>query len=282
MTPEIRRLELGSFKELLQQPKSSSLSFPLALQIQEILSDLKVPAARSAKRLNFLVHEFKATVPRGEDGLETICALNDFMFKTKSFECVGETLEPDDVFPGKVLEKRCGSGIALSLLYREMLQNLGLTTAEFVNFPGHYLVKVLYRHQLLFLDPADGGRLLKVSDLQAKLSRRFGRNTLLSGTLLETPSENEFITRFLTKLKTVYFEQRDWRRLLAVLDLIVLLHPLRMSEYKERGLLLYQLGFLEEAQMDLHYFIVKSRPSAEIEKLRRLISHLQDPKSPLF
>ena len=59
------------------------------------------------------------------------------------------------------------------------------------------------------------------------------------------------------KLKTVYFESRDWQKLLAVLDFLVLLHPLRMSEYKERGLLLYQLGYLEEAHTDLHYFIVK-------------------------
>ena len=237
-------------------------------------------ASRSAKRLDFLVHEFRATGairPDSPDALETICALNDFLFKEKNFQCTPDSSEPEDFFPGLVLERRDGCGLALALIYREILRRVNVSTAEFVNFPGHFLVKVLYRHQLLFLDPTDKGCLLKVADLQNRLSQKFGRNTLLSGTLLETPTDTEIVSKLLLKLKTIYFEQRDWRRLLAVLDFLVLLHPFGMEEYKERGLLLYQLGFLEEAQMDLHHFIVRSRPSPEIEKLRKLVTHLTNP-----
>ncbi len=279
----LRRLNLELFKKALKSGTSKD-ALELCLFAHEILSEKNTTVLKTLKRLDFLFHEFSAYVSEYEDSLEGISALNSFLFNTKGFKCSpGAIHDNDKIFISKVIECRHGHPLSLSLIYRELARRIHKSPVELVNFPGHFFIKFNYQHQLRFLDPSDCGRLLSVSDLQKKLTSRFGKAVVLSGTFLETPSETQIVVKFLNKLKAVYFERRQWDFLLVTLDMLVALEPERVVEYKERGLLLYQLGYLNEAYPDLDFFVSKSRPSPEIDKLKSLMTHLRHPDiSPLF
>jgi regulator of sirC expression with transglutaminase-like and TPR domain len=252
--------------------------------VHEVLQDSAAQAEKIRRRFDFMFHEFKSTVGTVSDPLESISALNEFLFVSKKFmACDDAGSGPDELLMGRVLESRRGSSIPIAVIYREMAQRAGLPAIEFVNFPGHSFVKMLYRHQLMFFDPAENGRLLSVADLQEKLSGKYGKDVFLNASFLETPNDLHVISRLLAKLKNVYFDARDWPKLLAVLDMIIAMSPARKAEYKERGLLLYQIGLKEEAKFDLEFFVSSSRPSEETERIHRVLQHLNNPAvTPLF
>jgi regulator of sirC expression with transglutaminase-like and TPR domain len=274
---ELSRLDLSHFKTALTNTVPAS-ALVLALIAHEILDEKNTSFQKSLKRLDFLFHEFKASSVAFADPLEGISALNNYMFRDKNFQGIRFPVNnPEQIFVSKVIENRVGSPLSLSLIYRELARRIHSAPVDLINFPGHYLIKVLYQHQLLFLDPSEQGKLLSVAELQKKLTKRFGKNIVLNSSYLETPTENQLVVRFLTKLKNIYFEQRDWVRLLAVLDMILWCDPQRLLEYKERGLLFYQFGMAEQAYGDIQSFVERSKPSEEIDKLRNLVTHLQNP-----
>jgi regulator of sirC expression with transglutaminase-like and TPR domain len=278
-----QRFDLSLLQQSLIETQEMS-AYQISLVVQEILSRGVHSASRSARRVDFLFHEFQARNPGLSDGLEAISALNDYLYEDQGYVIVTEdkcTL--DDYFIGKVLENRTAAPLAFAIIYRELATRLNLAPINYVNFPSNSLIKILYNHQLLFVDPAEKGRLLSVADLQKRLYNRYGQSVVLNSSFLETPSESHVANRVLTKLKNMYFDLRRWDNLLGVLDLLVWLNPAKMHELKERGLLLYQLGHYSDAKHDLNRFVTHSRPSPETDKLRQLVTYLENPKiTPLY
>lgn len=283
MATQTQRFDLSLLQQSLIETQEPS-AYQIALVVQEILSRGSHTSSRSARRLDFLFHEFQSQNPGLSDGLEAVSALNAYLYEDQGFVVLTEDkCSIEDYFIGKILESRTASPLAFAILYRELASRLKLAPINYVNFPSHSLIKILYNHQLLFMDPSEKGKLLSVSDLQTKLFKRYGQSVLLNSSFLETPSEAHVANRLLTKLKNMYFDMRRWDNLLGVLDLLVWLNPAKMHELKERGLLLYQLGFLIDAKLDLSRFVSHSRPSPETDKLRQLVTHLENPKvTPLY
>ena len=276
------RLDSTSYSSLVDHDHEVS-ALALALNCQEVLTKGSVSSSKTQKRLDFLLHEFLSLSPNLLEPVETLAALNKFLFQNK-FLRASTTQEIDsDFFISKILETRCGHPLGLSLIYRHIARRAQTVPVNLVNFPGFFLIKILYRHQLLFLDPAENGRVLTVRALQAKLSNKYGKNLTLNGTFLETPSEIQTITRFLVKLKNIYSEERRWTLLLTVLDMLIATNPQRPLEYRERGMLLFRLGASNEASKDLSIYIEKSQPTPEVEKIRSILNRLEYPNvTPLF
>jgi regulator of sirC expression with transglutaminase-like and TPR domain len=283
MGTRIPRFDLTPLQECLIQNLSPT-AFQLSVASQEVLGTKSGAYSRVHRRLDFLFHDFKSKHSDITDGLEAISVLNDYLFDDQEFKIFSDdSCTIKKFFFGSLLENRVGSALSFSILYRELAGRLGLVPVNHVNFPGLSLIKIFYNHQLLFIDPAEEGRLLTVSDLQGKLFSRYGKNVVLSGSFLETPTENHVVNRLLTKLKNIYFDLRLWEYLLGTLDLLVWLNPTKLHELKERGLLLYQLGYHQDAKIDLATFVSQARPSIETDKLRRLVNHLENPNvRPLY
>jgi len=276
------RIDL-SFLKKITAPDLPFSAMAVALTAQDILSEKSQCTPKGQKRLDFLFHEFAASFSKFSDPLEGISALNSYLFTQKQFKSFKEEIkDPSTVFITKVIENREGIPLSLALIYRELARRIH-GPVEIINFPGNFFIKILYQHQLLFLDPSESGKLLSVSELQKWLSARLGQGISLNGSFLETAPEKQVATRFLNHLKGIYFESRCWPELLAILDMIIAIQPDRVGEYKERGLLLYQLGQHSLALGDIQKFVDRSRPSVELDKLKGLLTHLQSPEvTPLF
>lgn len=272
-----KRLDQLSFKKAVDEHPGKNSALHLAMLIQDFLTSQVGGTPKIIRRMDFLFHDFMAVKARPEDVLEGLANINDYLFKEKSFRCVTEPPSVDHYFIGKALENRVGAPLTVALIYRDLAQRIQCPV-EFVNFPGHTIVKLLYESQLLFLDPAQGGKVVSVSELQKKLAQKFGKSIFLKSPFLETPSELHLVNHLLAKLKSIYFDAQRWTEVLGVLDALLLFNPERVGERKERGLLLYQLGLFDEAYDDLTFFINRAAPSAELEKLKSFVSHMKNPE----
>lgn len=70
---------------------------------------------------------------------------------------------PDNSYLPRVLETRRGLPITLTLVYKLVLERVGLTVRG-VAMPGHFLAAVADEQRWLIVDPFDGGRLLSLGE----------------------------------------------------------------------------------------------------------------------
>ena len=80
--------------------------------------------------------------------------------------------DPDNCYLNRVLERRRGLPIALSVVYVLVRRRLGLPVSG-VGLPGRFVVRFDGREETVWIDPWDGGRVLSRSDC-AELVRAHG------------------------------------------------------------------------------------------------------------
>jgi regulator of sirC expression with transglutaminase-like and TPR domain len=71
----------------------------------------------------------------------------------------------------------------------------------------------------------------------------------------------------LRNLKEVHKAQRDWTRLLAVQERLIVLLPEFWSEYRDRGLAHAELGHTERALADLECYLVHADEQMDLDAI---------------
>jgi regulator of sirC expression with transglutaminase-like and TPR domain len=120
------------------------------------------------------------------------------------------------------------------------------------------------------IDPFDG-RSLSREALEERLlpyrQRRRGHSAddadddVPLGLYLQKAEPRAVVARLLRNLKEIHRGARDWQRLLAVLDRLVVLLPEDWEERRDRALVLAELGRLEAAAADVVTYL-QHRPDA--------------------
>jgi regulator of sirC expression with transglutaminase-like and TPR domain len=160
-----------------------------------------------------------------DNPLAKIDALANTLFGELGFRGNSEDYyDPRNSFLHRVIARRVGIPISLSVLYLAVARRLGIP-ARGVGFPGHFLVRVEGPASPLFIDAFAAGNQLDSAGLQALLVRRSGAEAKLSPAMLEPISSQAILTRMLFNLSGIYGQRNDWTRSLAVLERLSLLDP---------------------------------------------------------
>jgi regulator of sirC expression with transglutaminase-like and TPR domain len=207
-----------------------------------------------------------------------IAAVNSVLFEDEGLRGDDKDYyEPDNSFLNKVLERKRGIPISLSVLYLEVARRAGLE-AHGIGLPGHFIVGVQDGDDWLYVDPFHRGRHMSVADCQHLV------RTLHAGTLawepefLEPWSARRILARVLYNLKNVYLRGMQFDKALWVQHLLIELTPDEPRELRDRGLILAQLKRYGDARADLRQYLETSpeRPDDaeeieyDLERLRRL------------
>ncbi len=219
------------------------------LDIQQLLGQVDQMAQRLQRRL-----------PADAGPLERLRRLNQFFFGDLAFGGnVNHYYDPDNSYLNQVLERRRGIPITLGVLWLELAQGMGLPALG-INFPGHFLVKVSLSRGLVVIDPFTGQSLGR-EDLSERLAPFKRSNGLVdefdvpTGLYLQPASPRDILARVLRNLKEIHRSAEDWIRLLKVLERLVILLPGDWSERRDRGLVLAELGRVDEAAADLAAYL---------------------------
>jgi regulator of sirC expression with transglutaminase-like and TPR domain len=145
--------------------------------------------------------------------------------------------------------------------------------------PGHFLVRYSAQPAVFWIDPYYRGQILSREDCQQRLTDMYGQMLAWSDVYLEPVSDHAILHRMLSNLKAIYVQQGDQRRALGVVERLLLLRPDGLTEIRDRGLLLAQLGALDAALDDLQHYLQLSpaAPDAALiaQHITALRQHLQ-------
>lgn len=190
----------------------------------------------------------------------------------------------DNSFVHRVLQTRRGIPITLAVLLLELAEQAGLRAAG-VAFPGHFLVKCRIGLGEVVIDPFTGES-LSAARLDERLAvYRHGSELPAELELpleffLRAATKRQILARMLRNLKEVHRASRDWPRLLAVQQRLVVLLPGDAAERRDRGLVLDALGAAAAAAEDLAFYLAERGDAPDAAELRARLAVLLEQRSP--
>ena len=204
-----------------------------------------------------------------------VAALNRYLFNELGFFGNRQQYEdPRNSCLNEVLDRRTGIPISLSLIYIEVARRAGLR-AEGINFPGHFLVRVL--HDLhtddpdegLIVDPFHAGAVLNEHECRLLLHRHMGEEAAWEPELLARATRRQILVRMLLNLKRLYVRWRSFPQARMVTDLLLALTPHSVTELRDRGLLAYNMNDFPAALRDLEEYLKLAKLSDQSDEDQR-------------
>ncbi|MFP5248064.1 MAG: SirB1 family protein, partial [Thermoanaerobaculia bacterium] len=119
--------------------------------------------------------------------------------------------DPRNAYLNEVIDRKLGIPITLSIVFLHVAAKLGFN-AFGVGLPGHYIVKVQFELNEVYVDPFHGGTTLTMGELGELLRQVSGGQTQLAGTHLRAWTGRETLVRVLANLQNMWTRAGDTRR----------------------------------------------------------------------
>jgi regulator of sirC expression with transglutaminase-like and TPR domain len=126
----------------------------------------------------------------------------------------------------------------------------------------------------LIIDPFNGGLILGLDEIRARLAQIYGREVEIDPAMLKAVGAREILTRMLRNLKNIYGSASDWNRALGTLDRILMLEPRSVEEMLERGALNERLECFGPALTDFRSFLKQAPDHPGAEAAREAVVRL--------
>jgi regulator of sirC expression with transglutaminase-like and TPR domain len=135
-----------------------------------------------------------------------VTELNEVLFEEVGFKaCHDEYYDPDNSFLNRVIDRRQGIPLTMSVAYMLVARRAGIPLLG-VGMPGHFLVKHANSRRDLFIDPFNGGQLLTYHDCRQFLMKSgYG---FWKG-YLSPVSSRAILVRMMRNLQLVYSERHE-------------------------------------------------------------------------
>ena len=202
-----------------------------------------------------------------------LAGLSAYLFEREGFVGNRDRYEdPRNSCLNKVLDRRTGIPITLSLVYMEIARRAGLEVNG-VNFPGHFLVKCPdggpAAPRGIIIDPFHAGAVLSEHDCRRMLEKHVGSEVAFHRELLAPATHPQIVVRMLLNLKRIYVSMHSFPQARDVTELLLALSPSALSELRDRGLLAYHLKDLASALRDLQTYLKLSSMSEADDETRK-------------
>jgi len=184
---------------------------------------------------------------------------------------------PDNSFLDRVLERKLGLPITLSVVYLEVARRAGIELYG-VPFPGHFLVACDAGDHKLILDPFHQGEILTETGCEELLLRVAPQLKFEPAMLTPAPVEL-IVYRMLSNLRRLYLERSEAERGLEVVDLLLMLAPNHPGELRTRAALLASLGAFRAALKDVERCLELSPEAPDRERLELTARELRERAS---
>jgi regulator of sirC expression with transglutaminase-like and TPR domain len=207
--------------------------------------------------------------------LDTIDSINAVLFDTLGFRGNTEDYnDPRNSFFNDVLERRTGIPITLSTVYLEVARRLSFPIAG-VGLPGHFIVKYAGRGQELFLDPFNRGEILTRSDCARRMAEIFGDSQPFSEQMLSSVTPRQILLRMLNNLKAIYLRAQAFDKGLSMVEMMLLIEPGDLDQYRDRGVLHVQLRQFGAAARDFEHYLKGRRDAKDREQVEEHLKELR-------
>lgn len=182
------------------------------LDVESYLDELDALAARA-----------EARCVDGEPPVFRLGHLHAEMFDVDGYR--GDTTsyyDPRNAFLNEVIDRRLGIPITLSIVFLHVATKMGLK-ASGVGLPGHYIVKVQFELNELFVDPFHNGESLSLPEIAELVRQVSGPGVQLASEHLRAWSGRETLARVLANLQSMWALAGDVRRARSAEERIAIL-----------------------------------------------------------
>ena len=209
-----------------------------------------------------------------DDPLYCMNTLSEALFDEGGFRGNDENYyDPRNSYLNQVMARRVGIPITLAVVYMEVGRRLKVPLLG-VGMPGHFLVRHLEIDNL-FVDPFNGGYLLSTDECRKLLEDRMQGPVDWDNSLLKPVSNREIVARIIRNLKAIYMHDEDYVRALDVAEFAIALEPHSATNYRDRGVVHYQLGHSAEALDDLTHYLDLVPNGADAEGVHAIVAELR-------
>ncbi|HYO79172.1 MAG TPA: transglutaminase-like domain-containing protein [Thermoanaerobaculia bacterium] len=122
--------------------------------------------------------------------------------------------DPRNAYLNEVIDRKSGIPITISIVFLHVAAKLGFT-ASGVGLPGHYIVKVQFELNELYVDPFHGGTTLTMAEIGSLLSEVSGGSATLAPEHLRAWTGRQTLARVLANLQNMWTRNGDPRRATA-------------------------------------------------------------------
>ncbi len=233
------------------------------LEIQNYLNALDAIAIEIGSQLSSTAYPLKI-----------IKAINFELFDGYGFQGNNEDYyNPDNSFLNRVIERRVGIPISLSVIYLAIAQRLDFPMVG-IGLPGHFLIRPDFEDAGIYVDAFNRGEILFEQDCQEKLSRIYQQPVELDPAWLAPVNKKQILARMLNNLKFVYLHDRQITKAIATMSGIIKLFPDNAAQIRDRGLLYYQTNRWQEAAVDLEYFLKIAPENEDLDTIQLLLEKI--------
>ena len=221
-------------------------------------SQAEYPDLQPEEYLKFLddtALEIEAKLPVERYPLKVIHTINRHLFDTLGFRANKQDYyDPDNSFLHRVIDRKLGIPISLSVVYLAIAQRLNFPMVG-VGMPGHFLIRPEFENVGIFVDPFNRGEILFEEDCQRRLDETYSQPLKLDPKWLAPVDNKQILARMLNNLKFIYLHRREIDKALSTMSAILKIYPEKTAEIRDRGLLYYQINRWDEAILDLEYYL---------------------------
>ncbi|MBZ5521119.1 MAG: transglutaminase-like domain-containing protein [Acidobacteriia bacterium] len=222
------------------------------------------------RQVEQLARRVSASVMETGDPEQSIAAVNRVLFDEEMFR--GNTVDyynPRNSFLNDVLDRRLGIPITLALVYMEVSRRAGFPLLG-VGFPGHFLLKHYEITGKAFLiDAFERGRVVTEADCQRRLDALYSGELTLQPEFLTSVTRRQMLTRILNNLRSVYVSQRNFRKAVEIVDLVLVIYPRSPADVKQRALLRHNLEDYRGALADFEDYVKMLPEASDAEEIRQ-------------
>jgi len=167
-------------------------------------------------RLGHMAFELAPQVAPDDHPIRVIRTLNHYLFETQKFRAPLK-YDPDDTFLNRVLDRKRGWPITLSVIYLILGQRIDLPLVG-VAMPKHYIVKYnAPSGQEIYIDPYNHGQVLTPNECADMIGAK------LTDDLLPEATNRFTLFRMMNNLKHTYISMAEDKNAKAVDNLIQIL-----------------------------------------------------------
>ncbi len=255
----------------LVEPTRGDESIPLAMAALAI-ARMEYPGLNPdpyLAHLDDMAQQVRSRMRKNPTARESIVLLNHVLFQQEGLRGNREDFyDPRNSFLNDVLDRKLGIPITLSVVYMEVARRVGFPVAG-VGLPGHFLLKHYdVAAGEIFIDAFNRGSILSPDDCQQRLNEVYGAQVEMRTEYLQPVTNREILSRMLHNLRQIYLSQRNGRKGLAVLDMLLAIPPASAELLRERALLRLNLDQYLGAAHDLGKYLKLAPEAADAPAIR--------------
>ncbi len=229
-------------------------------------------------RLNRWADSLRMSLNPSSSAGDILMNLNRILFEEEGFQGDHQNYyDPQNSFLNRVLERKLGIPITLSLVYSEVGRRAGVPTYGFA-LPGHFIAGLHHASGTLYVDTFNRGEILTETECLAMIQSRYGREAAADSSWKKPAGKKMILKRMLRNLKAIYRQLGQDLQSFEMIQWILAVDPDAPDELKERGQLYEAMGNSAFAVRDLEHYLAVAPASEDKEMVELKINMLRHSK----